>query len=248
MDRHVLTRRTTDLAHGIAEGAAVVPDLLAVIDRFVGADTITFSELDIGGRAQEALVETHGAPPLSSVEEDRWRRLLPTHPYARWLTAAPPGSSRLTDVVDLSDLERSEVYEVCLEPRGHRFQAALLFPCRTVDLRLLSLWREDRDFDDRELEALEHVRRVVDAGFALRESVDVLRRWSGAPAGPSLTARQREVAALVAQGLTNEQAARRLGISPRTVRKHLGDLFEVAGVRSRAALASWWRQGGRSAT
>ncbi|WP_432479522.1 response regulator transcription factor [Nocardioides sp. GXQ0305] len=246
MDRPVLARRATEIAHGIAEGAAVVPDLLALLDRQVGADTVTFSELDITGRGP-ALVETHGADPLDADEEVRWRRLLPTHPYARWLTTAPAGTTRLTDVVSLTRLERMEVWEVCLEPRGHRYQSALTFPCRRRDLRLLSLWREDRDFADRELEAFEHVRRLVDAGFAMREAGQALREWSGPGGGTLLTPRQREVAALVSQGHTNEQVARRLGISARTVRKHVADLFDVADVRSRTALAAWWRQGGRSA-
>ena len=247
MDRHVLARRTTEIAHGIAEGAAVVPDLLALLDRHVGADTLTFSELDIGGSGP-ALVVTHGTEPLGPDEEVQWRRLLPTHPYARWLTASPAGTSRLTDVIDLACLERLEVWERCLRPRGHRYHSALVFPCRHRDLRLLSLWREDRDFTDRELEAFEQVRRVVDAGFAMREAAAALRAWSGPPEEHFLTPRQRDVAALVAHGLTNEQVGRRLGISPRTVRKHVADLFEVADLRSRTALAAWWRQGGRSAT
>lgn len=247
MDRHVLARRTTELAHGIAEGAAVVPELLALMDRHVGADTVTFSELDVTGTGT-ALVETHGAPALSPDEEVRWRRLLPTHPYATWLTTAPAGTSRLTDVVELSRLERTEVWAECLEPRGHRFQAALTFECHHNDLRLMSLWREDRDFRDAEIEAFERVRRVVDAGFAMRDAAGSMREWSGEGPGPRLTPRQREVAALVALGLTNDQVARRLGISTRTVRKHVADLFEVADVRSRTALTGWWRQGGRSAT
>lgn len=247
MDRHVLARRSTELAHGIAEGADVVPQLLALLDRHVGADTVTFSELDITGRGP-ALVHTHGAPPLTEEEEQRWRRLLPTHPYATWLTAAPAGTTRLTDVVELRRLQRTRVWEECLEPRGHRFQAAMTFPCRHQDLRLMSLWRVDRDFADREVEAFEQVRRVIDAGFVLREAALSLREWSGPDPDPDLTPRQRQVAALVALGMTNDQVARRLGISPRTVRKHVADLFAVAEVRSRTALAGWWRQGGRSAT
>jgi DNA-binding CsgD family transcriptional regulator len=246
VDRHLLARRTTEVAHGIAEGAAVVPDLLALLDRHVGADTLTFSELDSTGQGP-AEMEIRGADPLGPEEEVHWRRLLPTHPYVGWLAAAPAGTSRLTDVVDLTCLERTEIWEMCLRPRGHRYHSALLFPCGHRDLRLLSLWREDRDFTDGEVEALEHVRRVVEAGLALRDAVTALQEWSGTSPGRALTERQREVVALVARGLTNEQVGRRLGITTRTVRKHVADLFEVADVGSRAALAAWWHRGGRSA-
>ncbi|MFT4231406.1 MAG: helix-turn-helix transcriptional regulator, partial [Leucobacter sp.] len=52
-----------------------------------------------------------------------------------------------------------------------------------------------------------------------------------------LTPRQREVAVLVAEGCTNAQIASRLGISPRTVERHLSDAFTTWGLSSRTALA-----------
>ncbi len=65
------------------------------------------------------------------------------------------------------------------------------------------------------------------------------------PAGdvPHLTPRQREVAELVADGLGNREIARRLGLSDRTVEKHVAALFDVLGVRSRAAVAAVVRDG-----
>ena len=70
-----------------------------------------------------------------------------------------------------------------------------------------------------------------------------------APAGPSsipsprkactsadgLTAREVEVLRLVAQGLTNEQVAQCLIISPRTVDTHLTAIYSKIGVTSRVA-------------
>jgi DNA-binding CsgD family transcriptional regulator len=50
-----------------------------------------------------------------------------------------------------------------------------------------------------------------------------------------LTARQAQVAILLVDGLTNEQIARRLGISTGTVRKHLEAVFDRLAVPSRAA-------------
>jgi DNA-binding CsgD family transcriptional regulator len=50
-----------------------------------------------------------------------------------------------------------------------------------------------------------------------------------------LTAREREVLRLVAQGQTNREVARSLWISPATVRRHLENTFEKLGVRNRAA-------------
>jgi DNA-binding CsgD family transcriptional regulator len=57
-----------------------------------------------------------------------------------------------------------------------------------------------------------------------------------APTYPDgLTAREVEVLRLVAQGLTNEQVAEQLVISPRTVNTHLTSIFSKIGVSSRGA-------------
>jgi DNA-binding NarL/FixJ family response regulator len=50
-----------------------------------------------------------------------------------------------------------------------------------------------------------------------------------------LTAREVEVLRVVAQGLTNEQVAERLVISPRTVDTHLTSIYSKIGVSSRSA-------------
>ncbi|MFC6020907.1 ATP-binding protein [Plantactinospora solaniradicis] len=56
--------------------------------------------------------------------------------------------------------------------------------------------------------------------------------------GPvTLSAREREVAELVAQGLTNHQIAGQLVLSPRTVETHVTRIIAKLGVPSRAAVA-----------
>lgn len=60
-----------------------------------------------------------------------------------------------------------------------------------------------------------------------------------APKGPSISAREREVLVLVAEGLPNKRIARRLGISERTVKAHLTRIYEQLGVRDRTQAAMW---------
>jgi DNA-binding CsgD family transcriptional regulator/pimeloyl-ACP methyl ester carboxylesterase len=59
-----------------------------------------------------------------------------------------------------------------------------------------------------------------------------------------LTAREREVAGLVAQGLTNADIGERLGIGPRTVESHLERIRSRLGLLSRADLAAWAARAG----
>ncbi|MCK9795180.1 helix-turn-helix transcriptional regulator [Isoptericola sp. 4D.3] len=64
-----------------------------------------------------------------------------------------------------------------------------------------------------------------------RPGGDVWARWAGV-----LTARELDVARLVADGLANKQVADRLCVSVRTVEVHLGRVFRKVGVSSRGEL------------
>ncbi|MFF8970847.1 ATP-binding protein [Streptomyces sp. NPDC014995] len=61
-----------------------------------------------------------------------------------------------------------------------------------------------------------------------------------APAPSPLTPREQEVAALVAEGMSNRQIATALGRSPRTVHGHVENILAKLGFGSRARIASWW--------
>jgi DNA-binding NarL/FixJ family response regulator len=56
--------------------------------------------------------------------------------------------------------------------------------------------------------------------------------------GP-LSAREEEIAGLVAEGLSNRQIAERLYLSPRTVENHVTHILVKLGFESRARIASW---------
>jgi DNA-binding NarL/FixJ family response regulator len=69
------------------------------------------------------------------------------------------------------------------------------------------------------------------------------RRWMRKPtdhavAGPSaLSDREREVWGHLASGLSNAAIARKLGVSPSTVKFHTQNLFQKLGVGNRTAAA-----------
>ncbi len=55
-----------------------------------------------------------------------------------------------------------------------------------------------------------------------------------------LSPRERDVLTLVAEGKTNGEVGAVLGLSPRTVGKHLEHVFEKFGVHTRTAAAAVW--------
>jgi DNA-binding CsgD family transcriptional regulator len=62
-------------------------------------------------------------------------------------------------------------------------------------------------------------------------------------ARPDLTGRQYEIAALIAEGMTNRAIAEKLGIEERSVEGHLDRIRNRLGLSSRAALAAWYVAG-----
>jgi DNA-binding CsgD family transcriptional regulator len=86
------------------------------------------------------------------------------------------------------------------------------------------------DADDRSL-----VVELVDGALLLEEECST----------PRLTAREREILDLVAEGRTNAEIAERLWVSPGTVRKHLDNVYAKLGVHTRTAAAAFVREGRR---
>jgi DNA-binding CsgD family transcriptional regulator len=111
---------------------------------------------------------------------------------------------------------------------------------------LFGLATDDRDAA---VEALTSAAEVFDQCGALvrrAEVLDVLgrlgsagKRAAAAATGPaSLTAREREVAALAAGGLSAKEIGERLFIGERTVESHLARAYAKLGVRSKVELAA----------
>jgi non-specific serine/threonine protein kinase len=83
---------------------------------------------------------------------------------------------------------------------------------------------------------------VEGRGWSRRQAVDFALDPGRAPSSPlqplgALTAREVEVAQLVAKGMTNAQIADRLVISPATARTHVERIRSKLGVRSRVSIA-----------
>ena len=93
-----------------------------------------------------------------------------------------------------------------------------------------------------------HLPFIGDVGPLVAE----IRSFLGLPAARRsevrvLTDRQREVAELVAQGLTNREIGTRLGITERSAEGHVERIRLRLDARSRAQIAAWWASDGKAA-
>jgi len=62
-----------------------------------------------------------------------------------------------------------------------------------------------------------------------------------------LTPRARDVLELVAQGRSDDEIAKKLGVSRNTIRNHVSAIYRATGVRKRSALIVWARERGLGA-
>lgn len=95
-------------------------------------------------------------------------------------------------------------------------------------------------------EALDAARRAVAClerwpGWRRDRADAMVRRLEGSTSRSEgeLTARELEVAALLAEGRTNGQVAERLFISPKTAAVHVSNILAKLGLSSRAEIAAW---------
>ncbi|MDH6679671.1 pimeloyl-ACP methyl ester carboxylesterase/DNA-binding CsgD family transcriptional regulator [Rhodococcus sp. LBL1] len=140
------------------------------------------------------------------------------------------------DVTDL--LTKVTAPTLVVHRRGDRaipYRAGRELAAQISDARLVSL------------PGSSHFPFVGDAAPIVRAMLEFLGNSPTAPpsvppAPPSgeLTARQLQVAALVAEGMTNRQIAQRLGIEERSAEGHVERIRLRLGVTSRAQIAAWW--------
>jgi DNA-binding CsgD family transcriptional regulator len=74
-------------------------------------------------------------------------------------------------------------------------------------------------------------------GYLAPDAYAVTPALAALASGPRLTPREREIAQLVARGLTSRQVADRLHLSPRTVDNRLASIYDKLGISGRGELA-----------
>jgi DNA-binding CsgD family transcriptional regulator len=134
------------------------------------------------------------------------------------------------DLLGADDWHESALYDHVIAPAGfeHYVVAPLLGQGRIVGTLGFARRRGQRPFTIAE----------IGRASALAHHFSVLAASLGARPALPLTARDREIVALVAQGRTNVEIGAVLHISPNTVKQTLKRIFLRLGVHSRTELAA----------
>lgn len=205
----------------------------AELGETIGADGVTFYELVPGGISQ-----VHYAAPLRTwellpVREAVTAEMVLAHPaVAPAMSPATTDPFALTDVVSMRRWE-SSAYASLLRPNwGRCLQFFVPAPSSSTRVRGWGLSRVGSDFSAADADVAAAVQPVLDV--VTRHFV---ARQAYAAAAPQdtygLTERELVVLRLLDDGLGAAAIAHRLGISPRTVQKHLEHAYRKLDVRDR---------------
>jgi len=259
-----LAQLAVDAAMMVARGEPEVFDLVAerTYELFGADGGVGFARcwIDDGG-ALALRVSVGGIPPLPRSWLERAKDLAPHTPTMfvfQQVGVREP--VRISDVLELRRIWGTEEFQHMHGLYQGRYPLGAAVAHRPDEMVLIGLHRTKRDFDDDDVADLRQFQRVLAQAFAFRHTLDDTvrhlrvprqRRAGVLPWTPRSiveeyvpTRREAEVLALTVDGWTNQQIGTRLGITERTVRKHLSAVYEQAGLAGRAAAAAWWHSRG----
>ncbi len=224
-------RGALDALHSIGEDAPAnfARRGVASLSRLIGSELTTLSVCDLDSNHRSVVSDAPGA--ISSRELEVFDRYFHTHPLVR-AHGRKPGAvtKRISDLVPTDAFQETPLYNDYYRPIGIRHTMAVPI---YIDQRLLVSFvfnRAGSAFGDRELQLAEtvrpHLANLYRLGGAVIKGV-----------GARLTAREREVLEWVGAGKTSRDIAAILGVSPRTIEKHLERIYDKLGVETRTAAA-----------
>ena len=234
---HAVTRAYCALCRGDPGEVVTLLEARLDLDGGVGSDGEPLGVAPLLVEAYVALGRTAEARSLTARYE------LATPPGARPLTVALVERCRLLTVGD--DTAAAVALETAVAAHAEAAD-----PFETARTRLLYGSRLRRA--GQRIAAREELTKAADA-FAAMD----LTHWSAVAAGElaatgatarrrptganePLTSQETRVALLVAEGLSNREIGASLFLSPRTVERHLGNVFRKRGFRSRSQLAAFF--------
>jgi DNA-binding CsgD family transcriptional regulator len=205
---------------------------------------------DIGPESGEVVALM--LPDESPEMHETWAHYAHENPLLQnYLRTQDGRAMRFSDVISTEDLHALPLYRNFYRPLGVEYQLAFTLPAGPQRVLAIAMTREDRDYSDEERDFADRARPFLIQAYlnAIAYQSLRVRAHASEPSTPlldslltvGLTQREAQSLRLVALGRSNQHVAAALGISHRTVGKHLERSFRKLGVsdRSTAAARVW---------
>ncbi|MEV5124822.1 helix-turn-helix transcriptional regulator [Streptomyces decoyicus] len=228
-----------DLLIDAVDEETLVPALLPLLLGAVPGDSIIWSPH--AGSAERPLTLPAGL--LTPDVREAFARESAADSLVTHTTLGPGTPMRRSTLQTRSEFHALAAYRDVYRPLDAEQQLAMSFPAGYADGAprkvCVAISRSGSDFSDDDVAAAALLRTRLGR---------VLNRLAPPTSPPSpVTRRESAVLALLARGLTNQQIAHRLAISPRTVDKHLEHAYAKLRVGGRVEAANAWLTRGRTA-
>lgn len=209
------------------------PHLLDRLVLLLGSADALYDEIDETHRKSTYSAIT--ATPFEVPEEAFWTTVH-EHPIGNHRRSTGElRALKIYDFVTPRELRRTQFYADFVRPFATPFMMSLRLAAPPGYRRTFTFVREQRDFGERERALLDllapHLVQIRHAAELRLQAQRPLR----APVCEDLTARETEILAWVAEGLSNRAIAETLWISPGTVRRHLDNIYAKLGAHTRTA-------------
>ncbi len=220
--------------------------LLDSLQRVLPSDYVSLN--DVGSSPDQ--IVTMMAPEVPELI-DEWALHAHENPLLRHHLRTLDGRAyRFSDVTTQAELHELTLYRKVYAPLGVEHQLAFTLPAAPDRVLAIALSRGDRDYSEAERDLANEARPFLIQAYLNAIAFAALGGPSATGAetplveaivAAGLTRREAEVLRLVALGSSNQHVAAELGISDRTVGKHLEHGFRKLGVgdRSTAARRVW---------
>jgi DNA-binding CsgD family transcriptional regulator len=211
--------------------------LLEGLSRLVPCDVLTYNELS----PRPQLLRYRDWPPgaMDSGAMARFDRHAHEHPSIRYYQRTGDGGPvMIRDFLSTTEFHRLGLYTEFFRLIPVEEQVALRLADGGPGVIGVAFNRARGEFDEVDRAVLALLREPL---VSARQRADMrtaaLAGTATIDGAEPLTERETEVIRLVAQGRTNEAISRALGVSPRTVAKHLEHIYRKLHATNRAAAA-----------
>ncbi|MFT4048582.1 MAG: helix-turn-helix transcriptional regulator [Solirubrobacterales bacterium] len=235
---------------GLLEIDALVEGLIDACHEAIPSDWVSINDVAPVEGPIIAVVQ----PDLPQALFEEFRKYAHQNPLLqRYMSSRDGRAYRFSDVISVGEYHALELYAHVYQPIGLEHQLAFMLQSTADRVLAVVLSRRERDFTDAEVELANSARPFLIQAWnnaaeftSLRDELATRSEVPGTLAkaplaeliARGLTERQAEVLVLAACGRSNGDAAESLGISERTVEKHLERCYRALGVTGRSAAAA----------
>ena len=204
------------------------------LPRLVASELTTLSICDLVAGTRRVVSFPENA--ISPSEQAVFNHLIHGHPLVKFHSHHPGGGSwRVSDSLTLPAFRRTPIFGEYYARIGiDRVIAVPLIASPKLVMSFV-LNRRGMDFSDRERDLLDRIRPPLANVYRLAAARARVGTLPDNAAREALTPRENEVLDWVAAGKSDLQIAQLLGLSPRTVQKHLENAYVKLGVENRTA-------------